>query len=116
MGVDAFSGGHSYSDDGGESWTQTTGTPGFALFTEPTANNENQIGTTAAPIDPLLGPLGFNGGSTFTHLPLAGSPAIDAGENSIAPTIDQRGGHRPLPIGGNVDIGAVEIQTGCSLS
>ena len=73
----------------------------------------NQIGTTAAPIDPLLGPLGFNGGPNFTHLLLTGSPAINAGNNSIAPPIDQRGGHRPLPLGGDVDMGAVELQTGC---
>ena len=32
-------------------------------------------------IDPLLGPLAFNGGSTRTHALLAGSPAIDTGSN-----------------------------------
>ena len=74
----------------------------------------NQIGTDTAPMDPVLGPLQFNGGSTFTHLLLTGSPAIDAGQNSGAPPVDQRGGQRPLPFGGNVDIGAVELQTGCS--
>src|SRR6202030_2865083 len=36
--------------------------------------------------DPLLGPLQNNGGSTLTHLPSAGSPAIGAGN-----PIDQRG-------------------------
>jgi uncharacterized repeat protein (TIGR01451 family) len=73
----------------------------------------NQVGTSAMPIDPRLGPLGFHGGPTHTHLLLDGSPAIDAGITSLAPPIDQRGGQRPLPIGGDADIGAVELQTGC---
>jgi len=38
-----------------------------------------QIGTLAAPIDPLLGPLADNGGITLTHALQAGSPAIDHG-------------------------------------
>jgi hypothetical protein len=35
--------------------------------------------------DPLLGPLQNNGGPTFTHELLAGSPAIDAGDPSFTP-------------------------------
>jgi hypothetical protein len=42
-------------------------------------NNLNQIGTVAAPIDPLLGPLGDNGGVRQTFALLTGSPAINAG-------------------------------------
>lgn len=34
--------------------------------------------------DPLLGPLADNGGPTFTHALLAGSPAIDGGDNATA--------------------------------
>jgi len=45
--------------------------------------------------DPILGPLQDNGGPTFTHALLVGSPAIDAGDNSLAPATDQRGFSRP---------------------
>ena len=41
--------------------------------------------------DPMLGPLQDNGGPTFTHALLPGSPAIDAGKNFAAGTTDQRG-------------------------
>src|SRR5690606_6516618 len=36
-------------------------------------------GPLGGPIDPMLGPLQYNGGSTPTHRPLPGSPLIDAG-------------------------------------
>ncbi len=36
-------------------------------------------------INPLLGPLQDNGGTTFTHALLSGSPAIDAGDNEAHP-------------------------------
>jgi hypothetical protein len=52
----------------------------------------------------LLGPLANNGGPTLTHMPQAGSPAIDQG--SGCPAIDQRGAARP--VGPACDIGAVE--------
>jgi len=46
-------------------------------------------------IDPRLGPLNFNGGLTQTMALLAGSPAIDKGDNNAALsaglTTDQRG-------------------------
>ncbi len=54
--------------------------------------------------NPLLGPLTNNGGPTLTHLPQAGSPAIDHG--SGCPPTDQRGAARP--VGPACDIGAVE--------
>jgi hypothetical protein len=57
--------------------------------------------------DPLLGPLRDNGGPTFTHALLHGSPAIDAANNSGAPATDQRG--TPRPQGTNCDIGAYEL-------
>ena len=43
--------------------------------------------------DPLLGPLQDNGGPTFTHALLPGSPAIDAGDPNFTPPpfFDQRG-------------------------
>jgi CSLREA domain-containing protein len=63
--------------------------------------------------DPLLGALQDNGGRTFTHALLAGSPAIDAGSNSGCPASDQRGVSRPFD-GDNdndavCDIGAFEF-------
>lgn len=57
--------------------------------------------------DPLLGPLADNGGPTYTHALLEGSPAIDAGDNANCPTVDQRGASRPQ--GAGCDIGAFEI-------
>jgi len=50
--------------------------------------NGDQINT-----DPMLGPLQDNGGPTFTHELLAGSPDIDAGDPSFTPPpdYDQRG-------------------------
>jgi len=65
-------------------------------------------------VDPTLGPLDDNGGTTLTHALLAGSPAIDAGNNSAAPETDQRGISRPIDGDSNgtniVDIGASEFK------
>ncbi len=87
-----------------------------------TINNQggNQIGTAAAPINPLLGPLANNSGPTMTHALLAGSPAIDAGNASAVagaggvPLYDQRGtpytrvyNGDAVP-GARIDIGAFE--------
>lgn len=62
--------------------------------------------------NPQLGNLQNNGGTTFTMALLWISPAIDAGNNSSCPVIDQRGETRPLD-GNNdstavCDIGSVE--------
>jgi hypothetical protein len=54
----------------------------------------------------LLAPLGDNGGPTPTHLPLAGSPAIDSADAALCPATDQRGVTRPQAPG--CDVGAVE--------
>jgi hypothetical protein len=59
-------------------------------------------------VDPLLGPLQDNGGATDTHLPMPGSPAIDAGDTTTAPARDQRGVKRPQ--GPASDIGSVEVE------
>jgi parallel beta-helix repeat protein len=59
-----------------------------------------------------LSPLGDFGGPTQTMIPQAGSPLIDGGSNALIPggvTTDQRGQDRTFPVGGNVDIGAVEL-------
>jgi hypothetical protein len=71
---------------------------------------------------PQLGSLQNNGGRTFTLLPLAGSPAINAGSNGVLdvaflanpPAFDQRGSGFPRIVQGTVDIGAVEV--GCALA
>jgi hypothetical protein len=58
--------------------------------------------------DPRLGPLADNGGPTFTHALLPGSPAIDTASSQNAPSTDQRGVARPQ--GAGFDIGAFEFQ------
>ncbi len=72
--------------------------------------------------DPLLGPLADNGGPTFTHALLPGSPAIDAGDpDAVAgeidvPLYDQRGEGFDRVRDGNaaegiaIDVGAFEVQ------
>jgi len=70
--------------------------------------------------NPMLAPLGNNGGPTMTHHPLLGSPVIDKG-GAVTPTaliIDQRGSLRPFDFtgfgnalnGNGSDIGSVEVQ------
>lgn len=73
-------------------------------------NSGNQLG-----VDPLLGPLQNNGGSTLTHALLGGSTAIDGGnpggclDHDGAPlTTDQRGADRPGAGSTRCDIGAYE--------
>jgi len=83
-----------------------------------TGNDGNQIGMGASPINAALGPLADNGGATFTHALLAGSPAVDAGDPvfSAPPMNDQRGAAFGRiadgdGIGGaRIDIGAYESQ------
>jgi hypothetical protein len=81
------------------------------------------VGNSSSPILSLLGPLADNSGPTYTHLPLPGSPAINAGSNDALPqdTLDTDGNGNtgePLPLdqrgqtriaNTTVDIGAVEV-------
>jgi hypothetical protein len=62
--------------------------------------------------DPTLGPLQDNGGPTFTHELLAGSPAIDAGDPQFTPPplYDQRGPGFDRVANGRLDIGSFEVQ------
>jgi uncharacterized repeat protein (TIGR01451 family)/CSLREA domain-containing protein len=74
--------------------------------------NGDQVGTIAAPINPLLGSLKDNGGPTFTLGLLYNSPALNAGDDGVVSsplllTLDQRGKGR----NGTVDIGSYERQT-----
>lgn len=74
-------------------------------------------GSNITGVDPQLGPLAQNGGPTQTHLPGAGSRAIDGGSTALA--ADQRGRSRPVDLpnavnataaGANgADIGATEV-------
>jgi len=58
---------------------------------------------------PLLGPLQANGGTTFTHALMPGSPAIDHGGNREFAAYDQRGHGNPRVVGSSADIGAFEF-------
>ncbi len=89
----------------------------------------NQIGgiTAATAINPKLGPLQLNGGTTMTHALQSGSPAIDSGSLALAvdetvtekPALlnDQRGGRFMRVLDGDhvgtppavVDLGAAEF-------
>jgi len=63
--------------------------------------------------DPMLGPLQDNGGPTFTHALLPGSPAIDTGDPNFMPPpfYDQRGPDFDRVVDGRtVDIGSFEVQ------
>jgi hypothetical protein len=83
--------------------------------------NGDKVGTTAAPLNPRLGPLQDNGGPTDTLALLIGSPAIDSGNlcvvsaecffgNPPVPLVtDQRGGDFFRVIDVNIDIGAYEL-------
>jgi hypothetical protein len=65
------------------------------------------VGTSGAPINPLLAPLADNGGATLTLAFQPVSPAFNAGDDTLTGT-DQRG--FPRNAGGHVDIGALELQ------
>jgi hypothetical protein len=62
--------------------------------------------------DPMLGPLQDNGGPTFTHELLPGSPAINAGDPNFVPPpyYDQRGPGFDRVRNGRIDIGSFEVQ------
>ena len=69
----------------------------------------NQVG-----VNPLLGSLANNGGTSLTHALLTGSPAINTGSNALVPgglTTDQRGAGFTRVFAAFVDIGAFESQT-----
>ncbi|MGB7327218.1 MAG: choice-of-anchor Q domain-containing protein, partial [Rubripirellula sp.] len=92
----------------------------------------NYIGTPTSPVDPALGPLANNGGTTRTHNPASTSIVVDGGSNALALDFgddgvsgggddvtlenDQRGGlfsriANASGSGATVDMGSVERQT-----
>jgi hypothetical protein len=92
---------------------------GTIVSISPNLDSGNTCGFSAAfgdlvSTNPVLGPLQLNGGLTQTHVPLPGSPVIDAGANAGCPTTDQRSVPRPLDVthpGFTVcDLGAVEVE------
>jgi CSLREA domain-containing protein len=81
---------------------------GYNLIQKINGCSLNGLNINLSRIQPLLGPLQDNGGATWTHALLAGSPAIDAGnpagctdENNVILLTDQRGYVRPVD--GNAD-------------
>ena len=82
--------------------TYTTGS--FNLVEDGSPACASLAGTIVS--DPMLGPLADNGGPTHTMALLAGSPAINAGDNTNCTTTDPRGVARPQ--GSACDLGAYE--------
>ncbi len=110
------SGGTIGSDSGTvTSWGYNLSSDGGGGFLTNTGDQTNT--------SPLLGPLQDNGGPTFTHALLCGSPAIDAGTNFSGSATDQRGLPRTVEIAGfpnapggdGTDVGAFELQQVCYL-
>jgi len=114
----------SYTSQGHNLIGKSDGSSGFT-----NGNNGDQVGTIASPLNPQLGPLANNGGSTKTHALLSTSPALDAGDNCVTQAAhcsdadipqlltDQRGTVFSRLVDGpdvdttaTVDIGAYETQ------
>jgi hypothetical protein len=108
--------GNSATNGGGIDNLQGTLNLTNSIVTGNTATTSNDIGGSFVGMNnltngnPMLAGLGNYGGPTETMPPLPGSPAIDAGVNSVTNTLatDQRGLARLS--GSFVDIGAVELQ------
>jgi predicted outer membrane repeat protein len=98
-----FSGGHNLIGD-------STGATGFT-----NGAKSDIVGNTGSPVNPVLGALAYNGGTTLNRMPLTGSPLLNAGDIAqltnppfVSGLIDQRG--LPRIAGASVDIGAIEFQ------
>jgi hypothetical protein len=99
-------------------FARNTGPSAPDVYGTLTSQGHNLIGNTTGAsgfvssdllnVDPMLGALQNNGGPTQTMALLAGSPAIDAGDNTGAPMWDQRGPGFPRIEHGTIDIGAFE--------
>jgi hypothetical protein len=91
-----------YGDGGGEIYSHSS-TP--AVSYSDVQGGYPGVGNIDA--DPLLGPLANNGGFTQTMALGAGSPAIDAGDDTTCAATDQRG--VPRPQRSHCDLGAYEV-------
>ena len=99
--------------------------PGRSLFYRDNGSNifgrvENTVLNTLSNRDsssqyavssPRLSGLGFHGGTTRSHVPLLGSPAIHTSSSNLTQSVDQRGVNFPRLSGSDPDIGAIERQT-----
>jgi hypothetical protein len=111
------------STAGSDDFYGSLNSDGFNLIGNTTDTNVTGDSTgNQLNVDPKLGPLQNNGGPTFTHALLPGSPALDAGTYGYYAgriTNDQRASSRPIdlmeiggPTGGdNSDIGAFELSS-----
>ena len=123
---------HPFSINGSIVAGNTAGVGGPDLVKDPESTltvDYSLIGTGVTPTaggnnvmtdNPELAPLANNGGSTQTHAPLVGSPAIDAGDPSVAFNLaefDQRGAPFIRVFNGDgvgdarIDMGAFELIT-----
>ncbi len=84
---------------------------GYNLSSDDASTYLNQTGDQNS-TNPMLAPLADNGGPTFTHALLPGSPAINAGDPNFTPPplFDQRGPGFSRVVNGRIDIGAFEVQ------
>jgi hypothetical protein len=96
-------------------------TPGFDFTSSGiTISGSNNLITTTnvgVPLGtlsscPKLAPLADNGGLVFSVALLAGSPAINVGNNNLNLTDDTRGDGFPRTFGAGTDIGSYERQAG----
>jgi beta-glucanase (GH16 family) len=87
-------------------WTGTVNlvSGGHNLIQDDTCN---PVATDLIVSDAGIGPLGENGGPTWTHALLPDSPALDAADDLVCPATDQRGVLRPQGL--YCDIGAFEL-------
>jgi len=118
--ADNTAGGAAQDLDRGNTSTSGGFSLAFSLVEKPgdAPISQTPAGSSLIGIDPLLGPLASNGGTTRTQLPAATSPAVDRGLSSPRLLVDQRGRTRDVdaaglpnpPRGDGTDIGAVEVQ------
>jgi hypothetical protein len=104
--LNASAGSANITEDGG-----TVSSHGYNLSSDDGGGYLNGPGDQVN-TDPMLGPLQDNGGSTFTHALLPGSPAINMGDPSFTPppSYDQRGSPFVRVFNGRIDIGSFEAQ------
>lgn len=89
---------------GADASAAVTSLGGNVVGTDVDTDDDSDVQTD----NPQLGALAENGGPTPTHLPAAGSPAIDNGVDGLGDlTTDQRGA--PRVAGAGPDSGAVEV-------
>jgi hypothetical protein len=77
--------------------------------------NGNRIGSTATPIDPMLRPLAFYGGTIRTLRPQLNSIVVDAGSSTLAtggsdPIVNDGRGQPFVRVFNAIDLGAYEEQ------